>query len=106
MDGADSAAMPWGDRRADYMECVDRACIVRGGNFEVSHHSKERQTFACCRIFPGPDLSGRWIGLGIYMKMAVALSYEKVRLDGIMSNIQVESISYSPWPGGRATTWI
>jgi hypothetical protein len=93
-DGADSAAMLWGNRRADYMECVDRAWIVRGGNFEVSHHSKERQTFARCRISPGPDLSCRWIGLGIYMQTAVALSYERVRLDGIMSNIKAESISY------------
>ena len=38
--------------------------------------------------------------------MAVALSYERVCLDGIMSNIKAESISYSPWPGGHATTWI
>ena len=56
------------------MECVDRDCIVRGGKFEGTHHSKERQTFASCRISRGPDLSGRWMGLGIYMQLAVALS--------------------------------
>ena len=88
------------------MECVDWMCIVQRGNFEVFHHSKEHQSFACCRISPGPDLSGWWIGLGIYMQMAVALSYERVRLDGIMSNIKAELISYSPWPGGRTMTWI
>ena len=98
--------MPWGDRRADYMGFVDQARIVWGGNFEVSHHSKGLQTFACCRISPGPGISGRRIGLGIYTQMAVALSYERVRLDGIMSNIKAESISYLPWAGGHATTWI
>ena len=105
-DGADSAAMPWGNCRADYMECIDRHCLVWRENFEVSHHSKEPQTFAWCRIYPGLHLSGRWMGLGIYMQMAVALSYERVRLYGIMSSIKAESISYLPWPGGRTTMWI
>ena len=98
--------MPWGNRRANYMECIDRHCLVRREIFEVSHHSKERQTFTWCRIYPGVDLSGRWIGLGIYMQMAVALSYERVRLYGIMSSIKAESISYLPWPGGGTTMWI
>jgi hypothetical protein len=40
------------------------------------------------------------------MQMAVALSYERVHLDGIMNNIKAEVISYSPCAGGRATTWI
>ena len=93
-DGADSMAMPWGDRRADYMECVDRTCIVLKGNFWVSHQSKELQMFDWCRISPGLRLSGRWIGLGIYMQMAVALSYVRVCLDGIMSNTKAESMSY------------
>ena len=86
------------------MECVVWVCIVRGGNFEVYRHSKERQTFDCCRIYPGPDLPDLWIRLGIYMQMVVALSYKRVHLDVIMSNIKAKSISYAPWPGGRATT--
>ena len=57
--------MLWGDHRANYMECVVQVCIVRGGNFEVYRHSKERQTLDCCSIHPGPDLPDLWIGLGI-----------------------------------------
>jgi len=52
LDRADSAAMPWGDCRADYMEFFDWGCIVWGGKFEVSHHSKELQTCACAEFIP------------------------------------------------------